>query len=167
MVLMAIIGSLGAGKTLALTYLGVRNALQGRRIYSNYHLGYEYTYIKTPDEIDSIKKGVFLGDELWAWLDSRTSQKKKNRFISKILLKSRKRGYQIIYTLQNFSQIDKRIRKITDFITKPQLYPNNKKCVMPIYDLKTMQPVKTLKFIPSEYYDLFDTNEEIDDDIEE
>jgi hypothetical protein len=48
--------------------------------------------------------------------DSRASGSKKNKFITPILAKSRKRGIQIAYTVQYFKQIDIRIRTVTDFI---------------------------------------------------
>src|SRR3989304_7175833 len=98
MVLVAIVGELGCGKTLALTYLAWHNYInKGRQLYSNYSLKMPYTAIETTEDINDMHSGVFCGDELWLWLDSRASHSKKNRFIAAILAKSRKRDLEIIY----------------------------------------------------------------------
>ena len=106
---------MGTGKTLTLTLLGYIFQQQGIDIYSNYPVNFEHTPVRKPEEIKNIQYGVFLGDELWSWLDARTSATKKNRIISSILLKSRKRGYHIIHTAQFKSQPDKRLREHTDY----------------------------------------------------
>jgi len=69
MVLMAIVGSLGIGKTLALTYLAWRNYRKGVKIYANYDLKIPYTPVKTIKDVLNMKEGFFAGDELWNWLD--------------------------------------------------------------------------------------------------
>lgn len=158
---MAILGGLGSGKTLSLTYLGLRNLLKGKAIWSNYHLNFEHTYIETLDEIDDMREGTFLGDELWAWLDARASSSKRNRFISNILLKSRKRGYDILYTAQDFDQMDKRIRRITDFVAFPQMSRNEDWCVLTIAERRTQRILKQLKFRTAFVFRMYDTAEEI------
>lgn len=63
MVLMAVTGNLGSGKTLSLTYLGYRNLMKGLKIYANYHLQMPYEYIGTVKQLDKMKEGFFAGDE--------------------------------------------------------------------------------------------------------
>ena len=65
MVLMGIVGSLGSGKTLALTYLAWRNwHLKGRRIFSNYNLyGFPFTKVDAIPSIERMQNGFFAGDE--------------------------------------------------------------------------------------------------------
>jgi len=65
MVLMAITGNLGSGKTLSLTYLAYRNLLKGMKIYSNYHLKMPYTHVGTVKQLDRMTQGFFAGDESW------------------------------------------------------------------------------------------------------
>jgi len=65
MVLMAIVGNLGAGKTLALTYLAWRNMGKGLKIYSNYNLKFPYIPIKNVNDVLGMSEGFFAGDELW------------------------------------------------------------------------------------------------------
>jgi hypothetical protein len=63
MVLFAIVGELGAGKTLALTYLAWTNWYKkGRKIYSNYNLyGIPFTKVKSMPDLENMQKGFFAG----------------------------------------------------------------------------------------------------------
>jgi len=64
MVLMGILGELGSGKTLALTYLALRNySLKQRTIYSNYNLKFPHIHVKTPDDVLGMKDGFAALDE--------------------------------------------------------------------------------------------------------
>jgi hypothetical protein len=135
MVLFAIVGELGAGKTLALSYLAWNNWFKKqRKIFSNYNFyGFPFTPIKTVPSLDKMKQGFFSGDELWLWLDSRTTKNEKNRIVSSILLKSRKRGITIAYTTQSIHQVEKRIRDVTDFIAYPLMSVDNTWCRLEIF----------------------------------
>jgi len=161
MVLMAIVGSLGSGKTLALTYLAYRNLMKGLKIYANYHLKFPHEYVSTVKQLDKMKNGFFAGDELWSWLDSRVSTSKRNRAINKILLSSRKRGIHFAYTTQSFNQTDIRIRKITDFIAIPYLNADNSWCRLVIYNNPTLDVLRAFKFRTAKYFNFYDTSEEV------
>lgn len=163
MVLIAFIGELGAGKTLALTYLAWRNYNKGQTIYSNYHLSFPFKMIDSPEKIEEMREGFFAADELWSWVDSRMSGAKKNKVISSILLKSRKRGINIGYTAQHLSQIDKRVRNITDFIATPQLSPNETMCRLTIYHATSGQIIKMYKFKTAPIFKMYSTEEEVKD----
>jgi len=164
--LIAILGPLGCGKTLGMTFLGLKSYFAYNRrvkLYSNYHLfGVPFIYVKSPEDIEMMHEGIFLGDELWLWLDSRASQSKKNKMISKILGKSRKRGIEIFYTTQDFSQIDKRIRKITDYFCVPMLNKSETLCTLLIYN-KYMELKRCLRFRTAKIFDCYDTTEEIEE----
>lgn len=162
MVLMGIIGKLGEGKTLALTYFILRNYWKGRKIYSNYHLvKIPYTYVSTPDEIEDMHEGFFAGDELWQWADSRMSGSHKNKFITAILGKSRKRGINITYTAQYFKSIDIRIRTVTDFIAIPSLNASESICRVSVYSMPEMSLQQVFKFRTAPIFPLYDTKEEV------
>lgn len=133
MVLMSVVGELGSqpsygmltesGKTLTLTYNQEDNLLDGklawknymkknRRVFSNYELfGIPHTRIKSLGDLENMRDGFVAADELWLWLDARTSSKQMNKVSSDLLLKSRKRGLTLAFTAQHQSQIDARIRK--------------------------------------------------------
>ncbi len=162
MVLMAIVGGLGSGKTLALTYLAYRNFLKGLKIYSNYWLGFPHVKISKTTQLESMREGFFAGDELWLWLDSRVSQSKKNRIVGKILISSRKKDVNFCYTTQSFGQVDIRIRRCTDFIAQPILTPREDRCRLLVFSYPSLEYVKQFRIITKKIFPLFDTREIID-----
>jgi len=167
MVLFAIVGELGAGKTLALSYLAWSNWYKKKRkIFSNYNFyGFPYTHVDTIPSLDKMKEGFFAGDELWLWLDSRSSKSEKQKIIASILLKSRKRGITIAYTTQSFHQVEKRIRDITDFIAYPMMNLDNTWCRLEIF--RGSKPTMATRIKPPIYfycepiYAIYNTYEEI------
>ena len=126
MVLFSIVGELGSGKTLALTYLAWHNWFhRNRRIFSNYNLyGFPFTKVNTVPDLDSIKEGFCAFDELWLSISS-WSRSKQIEFITSILLKSRKRHLTISFTTQTIAQINKRIREVTDFLAYALMSTDN------------------------------------------
>lgn len=117
-----IIGELGAAKTATLAFLAEYYAKAGSQIYANFMLTrVNFNLVATIRDIDDIKRGYFCADELWQWLDSRTSQDEYNRQINQILLSSRKRGYNLLYTAQGLHQVDKRLRLITNYVLVPRI----------------------------------------------
>lgn len=141
---------LGSGKTLTLTYLGWNNYYyKNRQVCSNYNLyGIPFTPIKsvealrkmipsetqTTEQLLAQKEVVFLGDELWRWIDARTSamdvsdkEKKqiKNKMVTDILSASRKAFVTVCFTSQTIDQVDRRIRSITDFTVYPIIKGDN------------------------------------------
>lgn len=159
MVLMAIVGGLGSGKTLALTYLAYRNYLKGLKIFSNYELAFPYQKISKTSQLEKMKSGFFAGDELWLWLDSRVSSSKRNRVVGQILLSSRKKDINFVYTTQSFSQVDVRIRRCTDFIAQPMLTPREDLCRLVIFSNPSFQYIKQFRIITRKIFPLFNTKE--------
>jgi hypothetical protein len=135
MVLFAIVGELGSGKTLALSYLAWNNWYKkGKKVFANYNFyGFPFTPVRTLPDLDKMKEGFFAGDELWLWLDSRATKNQKSLMVSSILLKSRKRGITIAYTTQSIHQVEKRIRDVTDFIAYPLMSVDNSWCRLEIF----------------------------------
>src|SRR3972149_3882798 len=118
MSLVCISGELGEGKTLAMTYLGLYNYVnKNKNLFSNYKLFHvPYTHIDSIEAFDNIRSGLCLMDELWYWIDCRSSLSKTNKILRDIIMKSRKRDYHIFYTSQRFGQVDIAVRSVTDFI---------------------------------------------------
>ena len=153
---------MGSGKTLSLTYLGGLAKLMGYDIYSNYPINYEHTPIIKSEQIETIKNGVFLADELWSWMDCRASGGKKNLFMSSILLKSRKRGFHIFHTAQFFLQPDKRLREHTDIMAVPEYDHVTKTCQLSYYryighEQIIPTPLKTFTFNARPVFELYDS----------
>lgn len=112
--LIVILGNYGSGKTLLLTYFALKTK---RKIFSNFKINTDnyntlevLDLLELPNNID-----VFL-DEAYTWLESRLSGKAINRYLSYILLQSRKRTLDIYCTAQLFSTIDVRFRHKSDII---------------------------------------------------
>lgn len=112
--LISILGNLGSGKTLFLVYLATKF---NRDVFSNFELKLKYykplkviDLLKLPNNIE-----VFI-DEGYTWLESRVSSKALNRYLSYILLQSRKRTINIYITAQLFSTVDLRFREQSNII---------------------------------------------------
>lgn len=71
MPLVNIVGELGVGKTLSLTYLGWRNwFFKGMKIYSNIHLfKIPYVFIDGLNKLEDMSEGYVLIDEWWTLWD--------------------------------------------------------------------------------------------------
>ena len=138
MSIIGIEGGIGTGKTLTLAYYGITDLLKGKRIFSIItfrnigKLQQNVTYL-TKDEfknmINLIKEKKFsminstvLIQEAHNYIDSRTSMFKDNRMISYWILQSRHTGEgscDIVYDTQEFTQVDIRLRRNTDYFLRP------------------------------------------------
>ena len=167
--LFGICGNLGIGKTLMLTYLGLKEYLNGNSIYANYHLfNMKYKLVEEPRDFINVIDGIFLGDELWLWADSRLSQTSKNKFVTKVLARSRHVKTDIAYTVQHRKQIDARIRRITDVWFFPKLV-NPTKVLVDYMDVRNYTD-GVFSFNPFAIYQCYDHHEqlkEIDLDYED
>jgi len=161
--IIAFCGSLGSGKTLGLTWLAKQWHNAGIPIYSNYDLKFKYNPIIEFEDIENMKEGFAVLDELWLWMDARMSITKRNRAISEILLKSRKRKISIGYTAQSFRQVDIRLRHVTDYLVMPDMLRRKTWCVLKFYSNPPSSAIMTKRFRTAEYFKLYDTTEEIKD----
>jgi hypothetical protein len=183
--LVAILGNLGKGKTLTLTYLAWNNFfIRRKKIYSNYDLyGIPYTKITTIGSLEALmpledenvlnkQEVVFLGDELWRWVSARTigkGAKAMKDLIDRILLGSRKAFVTVIYTTQNLAQIDPWVRRTTDLFIYPILYngilniyflsnPVSNPTLEQLYKYSTDKP---LRVIAEPFYAMFNTYQRV------
>jgi hypothetical protein len=154
---------MGSGKTLTMTMLGYVFYSMGVKIFSNYRISYPHTPIMRPEQIEDIAEGVFLGDELWKWLDSRASAQKKNAFYTTILLKSRKKKFHIFHSAQFKSQPDKRLREHTDYFIFPEFDKYSKTCTIKLHeylghDYIESEPAASTIFNAAPFYDMYNTS---------
>jgi hypothetical protein len=183
--LVAILGNLGKGKTLTLTYLGWNNFfIRRKKIYSNYDLyGIPYTKITTIGSLEALmplededvlnkQEVVFLGDELWRWVSARTigrGAKAMKDLIDRILLGSRKAFVTVIYTTQNLAQVDPWVRRTTDLFIYPILYngilniyflsnPVSNPTLQQLYKYSTDKPLRVLA---EPFYAMFNTYQRV------
>lgn len=121
--LIGILGDLGSGKTLLATYLAYKMSSKIEYdVYANYQLNIPNckSYI-SPIQLMEInpphdKRALVVLDEAYTWLDSRVSISHINRYISWIILQSRKRNMDIIHTEQLNRLIDVRLKELNNMI---------------------------------------------------
>lgn len=163
--LVGISGNLGSGKTLTMTYLATRYFIENKKLFSNYGLKIlPHERVYSIRDLNSIRSGVFLGDELWTWIDSRMSQKAVNKMTSLVLAKSRKRDLTIVWSAQLVGTIEKRIRLLTEKILFPECFPKNSDTIkfvkVHVCDRK-LNPTGSFVFPAQPYFKFYDTNEEV------
>jgi hypothetical protein len=120
-----IVGNVGTGKTLELTRWSIK-ATKYCVVTSNYRINTpeiklinaeDFLNISQPvDKKNNKPIPVFVAlDEIYMWLESRSSSSEINKVLSRVVLQSRKRGFDIGYTAQLASSVDKRLRLLTNF----------------------------------------------------
>jgi len=124
-----------------------------------------YYFVKGINQINIARKGVLLLDEMWSICDSRMSITKRNRFTGNILLRSRKRELIYLFSVQNPSQLDSRVRRVTDFTCVPTL--NRTETVIKANIFRTGYPkmgsyLNTMYFSTPEIFKMYSTWEEVD-----
>lgn len=188
MVIVVYIGDLGSGKTLSaiqqalVLYAYYKEiGIEDYKIYSNIRLSFPkrwkipFVRFSSQKEIENIKKGAVVFDEMWSFADSRFSSSKKNKFYSQWSIKTRKRFLDLLITEQGENFIDKRIRIITDVIAFPEQRELNIELTREkgfnVYDftvvycfkpkVKSQEPY-VYNFYNPPLFNLFDTFEEPD-----
>ena len=173
MTLTNIVGRVGSGKTLFMTADAVNS---GRaHIYANYQVN-DPRYIALLPEMlmdPNLRDAVILLDEVYAWIESRTSGRDINRYMSYILFQSRKKDIDFYMTEQLLSTVDLRYRDMIDFEVRCKAVPNYKhpegfvykivdvleQKVYPLYlSIKDAEPYFKL-------YDTYQTVHPIDDEM--
>ena len=131
-VIMGFVGPRGDGKTLAMTAALIHGYKRNKTIYSNYGLKFPpseenpspvlplraTTLTEFADADSGLQDAIVAVDEIHVWLDSRSSQTKRNKVASYMVTQSRKRDVDVFYTTQLLHQVEKRVRDNTDIIVK-------------------------------------------------
>ena len=166
--IVGIIGDRGAGKTLLLTSMLYHDWKAGKKIITNYKLQFGSTQRITYASFGEIAQlpewiadAVIGMDELGEGADSREFFKKRNQNIGKLAMQIRKRRSTVVYTVQNFNYIDKRLRQQTDYLLVCYKHPDPNKvgARVTIVDPKTYQPIKKFDFDGNDFTELYDTYE--------
>jgi hypothetical protein len=134
------IGQRNSGKTLSMTVEAYKKFKQGFKIYSNYHLNFDYTPYTVDDLILFAESGMyfdkclFLIDESHIYFDSRSSQKKRSIIFAMFLNQSSKNNCDVYYTTQYARQVEIRLRLNTEVVVEC-----NSRCI--IWKTKDSKPV--------------------------
>ena len=170
--IIGIIGKMGSGKTLTMVLLAYIMQKSGKRLKTNFDINITHEKITKSDikaygdgKGQEIRETVLCLDEVQTMLDCRTSS--KNRIMTYFILQTRKRGVDILYTTQQFFNVEKRLRENTNMILEchPEYSPLDKKKLLAIridiieyHGREIFTPVKTLRFKADEkIYKLYDT----------
>ena len=157
--LVAVVGEgLGSGKTCLLTFIAKQKFSEGYNLYTNYGLKIPHKQIYTYDELKSVRNGVFLGDDFWVWVYSRFSGSLRNKLVNKIMLKSRKRGFDVYYSTQHEMLMDWTVEAITDLYMICN-YVNPDLEIVSTLD-RSGNVLQRFWFKPKSVFDLFETSEE-------
>jgi hypothetical protein len=115
-------GSVGVGKTTDAVHDLLQYHLDYPKndIYANINIkGVKTIPINDMEVLFGINKPSFvLTDEFWTEIDSH-SRGKKNDCLSLVSLRSRKKGWRLHYTLQMITQMEKRVRYVTEIWRRP------------------------------------------------
>jgi hypothetical protein len=123
--LMNICSTWGSGKTTLATCHAELCAKIGIPVYSDYDMDIKDCSVIEPHElfslgedynIDTGKKCTVIIDEAYSWLESRNYGSDLNKYLSYILMQSRKRGMEFITTEQLNSTIDIRFQQLAEIV---------------------------------------------------
>lgn len=167
--IIGIVGNMGAGKTLSAVAMALKfeNLTEDYDIISNFSIDFTDRIVTNPIDLEEASNelnGLQVLDEVWAWADSRKSG--ENEIFNDMVINSRKRGWIIIYTAQDFHMVDKRLRDNTDYAVIPEHHskPNKDLLKIHVFDMPSFEHVKTVKINPEPLYDMYNTREEVGTD---
>ena len=123
--IMGIVGNMGCGKTLFASAIAER-LKNYYTIMANYDLKCRDFDI-TPENVASLMfetrtiegKKLVIIDEFHIFSDSRLSSSNHNILMSYFITQTRKQNIQLLYTTQQFGQVDIRVRDNTDVLALP------------------------------------------------
>lgn len=137
MAIFAVEGGIGCGKTLTVVYLAMNDFKAGKNILTNINFKVRSKKIKylnlyeLKNMFDKVKDGsldlfnsTIAIQEIHNYMDSRNSTSNQNKLLSYWILQSRHTGAgtcDIIYDTQELGQVDKRLRRNTDYILRPTI----------------------------------------------
>jgi len=170
--IIGIIGELGMGKTATATYLAHLAFLKGDLVFSNYPLFFEHIPISHPAHLVFISEflkdikcnSLVVLDEGWRWISSALSQSKVQIILSHVYTRSRKEGWDLVYTTQRFMNVQIRLRQITDSIFIPTPIPYYSKVPdlfkIGVTDTQGFLNGKPFRFNLDDVKELYNTNAE-------
>lgn len=156
-----VIGTIGSGKTLFLTYQAKRALDAGVQVFANYSIKGCQSIEKLMD-LKNYNNCVVLVDDIISLLDSRSSI--GNRFATYLFVNVRKTGKNLFWTAQLDTGADLRLRAITNVWVYPYLIR------FPTFGLRFESPSgaviskSKITFSP-EIYKSYDTLEQVEQNI--
>lgn len=173
--IVGIIGKRGCGKTLTMAKTVIDMLKKGKTIYTNFHLNKKYIDKKYHKKIHLLDNEFFKNykdfklyncalfiDEIYVYIDSRTSSSKRNRLWSYFINQTRKRDVDLYYTTQFFRQVELRLRENTEIFIYPQIIKQDTTTIVSdvIYSYEnTLKRIGVERFVGNDYFNVYDTDE--------
>jgi hypothetical protein len=159
-------GMLGSGKTLGAVKEAYRYQINHPEnyIYSNVPLNPKifpnYRPLVSAAQLFRISHPCFmLIDEAWHVADSRQPSSVENKALAMMLLRSRKLQWTVAFTQQWYTQLDLRLRFVTDIWIMPQMHTLQDILQEDVYDLHA-NFLATRFYDARLFYDMYDTTED-------
>lgn len=180
MTVIIIAGFGGSGKTLFGSILTLALYRNNYEIISNVkslkipHIDFNSDFInemnrikklKTEDRHKEKRKLVFV-DEIQNYIDSREASSNRNKAITQNIFQIRKMKMDLIATLQDYSSMDIRLRRITEKIILPKFNEDNYSLYYVVLNNQWQFLYENTIFINPILFDLYDTYEDIEDEID-
>lgn len=174
---MGIVGDRGSGKTLTMARTCIEMLQKGRTIYTNFHLNKNSINKKYHNKINLLDNEFFKNykdmqlynccvfiDEVYVYIDSRSSMSKRNRIWSYFINQTRKRDVDLYFTTQFFRQVEIRLRMNTEFFILPTCLTDRQtgktiivNKILANRDILIL--IKEERFIANDYFNIYDTDE--------
>jgi len=127
MQVIAIVGGMGSGKTLLMTYLAYQDFLKKRSVFSNYGLSFKHDkfnkeFLMNYTDGEGLNSCTICADEFHIFMDSRNHALKSNKLISYMINQCRKRSVDFMFTTQSIDQVDVRLRRACTLFAFPEMY---------------------------------------------
>lgn len=187
--IVGIIGTRGSGKTITMAKT-VKEALKkGKIVYTNFKINKKAIEKKYHKKIKLLDNKFFKNykdfklyncalfiDEIYVYIDSRTSGTKRNRLWSYFINQTRKRDVDLYFTTQFFRQVEVRLRDNTEFFVFPSVIGKQSTVktdddiiiVNKIYSYKErIKKIGIETFKANDYFDVYDTDEIVSFDDED
>jgi hypothetical protein len=117
------INPLGNGKTMAMTWFGYEDYLEGRKVLSNYKTSFtEMATVENMVEMfntTDLQDITFLIDEIHVVFDSLGHKQNKTRLITNMITQTRKRNVDLYFTTQRWKNVHTRLRSMTAYVLQP------------------------------------------------
>lgn len=127
------VGDLGDGKSITgIAIVSMMRTLSQAtqtplRVASNIPLGYPHLFIEYYEQLENLQNTLIFMDEIHLIADSRNSHGKSNFFTVGVTMKVRKEDSKMLWTSQETSQVEMRVRNRTTLYLNPvKLYPEDK-----------------------------------------
>lgn len=123
--IVGVVGDLGDGKSIVgVSVMSMLRTLSlatstPLHVTSNIPLAYPHKFIEYYDELDDVQQSLIFVDEIHLIADSRNSQSGTNFFTSGVTVAVRKKKCKMLWTSQETSQVELRVKNRTTLFLNP------------------------------------------------